>query len=85
MKDIHDLASLVGYDALDNEFLSWLESDRVLSRRALGVVKNNYPDLLSDSDKQRDIAERLQAAHRLAHPDGPWGFEFCARCNIGSP
>lgn len=24
--------------------------------------------------------EALQQIHRLVHPTGPWGWEYCARC-----
>lgn len=80
MRNIHDLAELVGYEVLDREFLSWLESDRDLSRSAVSTIRRNYPELLPDHERLTHANEILQAAHREAHPDGPWGFEFCARC-----
>jgi hypothetical protein len=85
MTNLHDLADKIGYEAIDEEIMVWLDNDVYLRREAMSVIKQHEPDLvLNLNDVQREALRAgdgyRQACHRLQHPDGPYGWEFCGVC-----
>lgn len=78
ISNIMDLADKVGFDVIDDEVEVWIESgayDLAVEERAAWLsVRKEYPDCSTN-----------QQLHRLLHPNGPYGWEFCARCGIDKP
>ena len=82
MKSLHDLADTIGYEAIDREFMVWLDTDKNLREEAVEVIRQHEPELFTDNlmlnlaSEGHDLKQRI---HRIAHPDGPWGWEYCGR------
>ena len=80
MESLHDLADHIGYEAIDREFMVWLDSDKVLREEAVEVIRQHEPDLFTDHLMHSLVAEAQdlkQRIHQIAHPNGPYGWEFC--------
>lgn len=84
MSDIEsffDLANHVGFDVIDREVAVWIEQgvfdDDVTERaESLGITMDERAHSAREYGEQH-----LQWLHRRIHPNGPYGWEFCARCS----
>lgn len=75
VKNLIDLANHIGFAAIDAEIETWIEMgefDEQVRERA-SQINFTPPDIES-------YRLAAQALHRYRHPDGPWGYEYCARC-----
>lgn len=82
MKSLHDLADTIGYEAIDREFMVWIESDVNLQDQVIQRIGECRPEVLA-TPRLRALADSAnnvkQFMHRIKHPDGPYGWEFCGR------
>ena len=80
IESIFDLANHIGFDAIDAEVSVWIEQgefDYAVTDRAeaMGITMDERHQRLAPI-----VEQGLQGYHRLMHPDGPYGWEFCGRC-----
>lgn len=75
-RNLFELTNDIGFEQIDAEIELWIEVgefDEAVKERAavLGYVHRHEPEPLSNT---------MQETHRFYHPNGPWGWEFCAVC-----
>lgn len=78
IESLMGLADSIGFDAIDSEIEVWIESgafDYQVIERA-NVLVEKVGDLAYNSTN----GNLRQEFHRKNHPDGTYGWEFCARC-----
>ena len=74
MESMLELAETIGLDKVDAEVVVWIEQgvyDEDVELRA---------EQLGMSRPQHDLHRGLQRVHRILHPEGPYGYEFCGEC-----
>jgi len=69
-----DISEQVGLDRIDREVVAWIR-DGVYDGQVLDRAGKLNHSLFDPN------AGMLQSIHSVSHPDGPYGYEFCARCD----